>query len=123
MMEAITPELLIEQGKAFKEMLLPLLAEEEMEAVLRDTPYVQRIQAKSREKGREEGREEGQREALTKTLSRILATRFAIELDHFTPIFEQLPVSTLEALSETALTVDTLIDFEAKLNKITSDLH
>ena len=54
-MEAITPDLLIEQGKIFKELLMPMMTPEEIEAVLQDTPYVQRI----REAGWEEGREKG----------------------------------------------------------------
>ena len=110
MMEAITPDLLIEQGKIFKELLLPMMTPEEIEAVLQDTPYAQRI--------REEGREEG-REAMAKTLARILAIRFAVELDHFSPLFKQLSLPTLETLSEAALTVDTLADFEARLNELT----
>ncbi len=122
-MEAITPDLLIEQGKIFKELLLPMMTGEEIEAVLQDTPYVQRIREEGQEKGMEKGlvkgREEGW-EAMAKTLARILAIRFGVELDHFGPLFKPLSLATLETLSETALTVDTLADFEARLNELTS---
>ncbi len=142
MMEAITPDLLIEQGKIFKELLLPMMTGEEIEAVLRDTPYVQRIREAGREEGREAGREEGREEgreagreegweegreegweagweAMAKTLARILAIRFAVELDHFSPLFKPLSLAALETLSEAALTVDTLADFETRLNELT----
>ncbi len=126
-MEAITPDLLIEQGKIFKELLLPMMTREEIKSVLQDTPYVQRIREAGREEGQEKGmekglvkgREEGG-EAMAKTLARILAIRFAVELDHFSPLFKPLSLPTLETLSEAALTVDTLADFEARLNELTS---
>ncbi len=126
MMEAITPDLLIEQGKIFKDLLLPMMTMEEIEAVLQDTPYVQRIREEGQERGMEKGLLKGQekglvkgREAMAKTLARILAIRFAVELDHFRPLFKPLSLATLETLSETALTVDTLADFEARLNELT----
>ena len=62
MMEAITPDLLIEQGKIFKDLLMPMMTPEEIEAVLQDTPYAQQIREAGREEGWEEGREIGREE-------------------------------------------------------------
>ncbi len=109
MEEAITVESLMEEGKLFKDLVLPMFTTEEIKTVLRDTPYGQQI--------REEGREEG-REAMIKTLSRILVIRFAVDMDYFIPRFEQLSLSNLEALGEPALTIDSLADFEAVLNSL-----
>ena len=137
-MDVITPEMLIEQGKAFQEMILPMLAREDVVETLKDTPYVRRLsrearrtgraegrmegraegRAEGRVEGRMEGRMEGEHEAMVKMVARILAIRFGVELDHFAAELNQLSVSVLETLSEVALTVDSLDDFELKLKEL-----
>jgi len=106
-MEVLTAEKLIEEGKLLKELMLPLLTEED----IKQTPFAKQLW----QKGRQEGWQKGQQKALVKTLSRILVIQFQVELDHFANKLPLLSLEALEALCEVALTVPTIAEFEQAL--------
>ena len=116
LMEEITAEILIEQGKQFQEVISSLLATGELLEVLGGTAAVRQI---LEQRLVEEVRQEVRQEAMVQTISRILAVRFGVELDHFVPALEPLPLPVLEALCDVAMTVDHLAEFEARLKQET----
>jgi len=68
--------------------------------------------------GIQEGIQKGRQEAMAEAVARTLAIRFGIEMTRFASTLASLPLPDLENLSEIALTVDTLSDFEANLKTL-----
>jgi len=73
-MRAITKEDLLKRGRELPQQVLALMTDEELADVLRNKPFVQRLQQQSLEqgleKGLEQGREEGLEQGLEKGLER-----------------------------------------------------
>ncbi len=83
--------------------------------VVQKSPIIQEL--------RQEWVEEGKREATLKGLHQILTIRFDVALGELDERFESLDLKSLEQLNETALTVQTLAEFEGALADILSKLE
>ncbi len=83
--------------------------------VVQKSPIIQEL--------RQEWVEEGKREATLKGLQQILTIRFDVALGELDERFESLDLKSLEQLNETALTVQTLAEFEGALADILSKLE
>ncbi len=75
---------------------------------------------KGRKEGLEKGLEKGEHKATLKALNQILTVRFDIVLGEFDERFEPLDLKSLGQLTEVALKVQTLAEFENALAEITS---
>lgn len=69
--------------------------------------------------GRQEGIDIGRR-VVIETILQILAMRFTIKKEHLEPTLKQLSLEALQTLSEIALTVKSLDEFEAGLKTVSS---
>ena len=107
-MEAITPDILMEQGRALHKLALSVATRDH----LVETPEGQQLW----EDGILKGIEKGKQEAMVETVARILAIRFIIEMDHFEKELKQLPLNVLKELTEPALNL-TQDEFEALLRQ------
>jgi predicted transposase/invertase (TIGR01784 family) len=83
----------------------------------------QKGRQEGREEGRQEGRQKGWLEDRIEALGQILAIRFGVTLTKLTKYqqrLKELSLNSLKRVTEIALTVDTLTEFEAELLKLVS---
>ena len=71
--------------------------------------------------GKLEGLQQGLHQAMVKTISRTMVIRFDVSSEKFIPKLENLALSELESLGETALTVETPAEFEQALEAMLRD--
>jgi|GEM_PF-995570 len=138
LMEAITTEILIEQGKALQQVIRSLTAEQ-----IALLPDGQRLLKKGFAEGRREGRREGEsigwqkgqrlgqqlgqlegegigwqkgraetRQLAMKNIRQTLTMRFNIPLEQYDKQLQPLDLAAMEKLNELAFTVTTLAEFE-----------
>ena len=121
LMEAITVDLLMEQGRALEQVVLSMLTKKKLFNLPEGEQLWEEGHEKGREEGREKGREEGERKAwqtMFDTLRRVLVLQFEVKLTHFDKRLERLNLSELKELSDAAFNEKTLAEFEAVLIKI-----
>jgi len=111
-MRAITKEDLLKRGRELPRQVLALMTDEELADVLRNKPFVQRLQQQSLEqgleKGLERGREQGLVEGLHKAIELGLELKFgAAGLELLPEIHQITQVALLEALQEALKTAPT----------------
>jgi len=119
-MRAITKEDLLRRGRELPRQVLALMTDEELADVLRNKPFVQRLQQQSleqglekgleqgREEGLERGREQGLVEGLHKAIELGLELKFgAAGLELLPEIHQITQVALLEVLQEALKTAPT----------------
>ena len=139
----LTPEQMVEAGKVFKEFILPRLPVEERlagvpleerlagvplkerladillekisESELEKIPFVHHIE--------EKGIEKGEQKATIEALNQIVTLRFKGELGEFEKQLTLLPLTTLKRLTEVALTVENLAEFEQTFTEILTEIN
>jgi len=107
-MKVMTPEMLVEEGKRWGELVLPYLPNEELTRLLRDSPYEQQLRAQERRMGRIE------------SLAHILSIRFGVEREDWLVRLSMQSRPALDTLDRAALTAVTLDEFEQQFLELTS---
>ena len=87
------------------EKLMPTIAQQ----------WVEQGWTKGHRAGKQEGIEKGERKAKVESLNQIIALRFSVELGKFEKQLAKLTLKDLKDLTEIALTVESLADFEKAL--------
>ncbi len=98
------------------EKLMPTIAQQ----------WIEQGWTKGRQEGRQEGLKEGlekglekgERKARVESLNQIVTLRFSVELGKFEKQVARLTLKTLKKLTEIALTVESLADFEKALTEM-----
>lgn len=80
----------------------------------RQSPIIQELQTEAFE----QGMERGERQALLRTLGLLLSTRFDVSVERFKTQLSQLDLTDLQRLTELALTINDVIQFEAHLSQM-----
>jgi len=131
LMDTLTADALKERGKHIKELLLPLLddqqvkelllpllTDQELSLLLKDTAYIEQVRA--------EGRLEGEQKAWDLALDNIrqtLAIRFEISLTMYDARLKKLGLPALEKLNQLAFTIAVLTEFETALTEFETELN
>ena len=119
-METLTAEQLKEQGKLIKELIVPLLGDEEWAEILEGTPYLAQAQEIGLAKGQEKVREVEHKawQMAFKHIRQTLSIRFRTALDQYDKRLKKLKLPVMKKLSDLAFELKTLAEFEAALTKL-----
>lgn len=133
-MEVVTVEQLIEEGKrSVGERLVSSLSEAELIELIEQTSVGQLLRAEGRAEGEAKGRAEGEakgraegeakgraesQRTLVKNVALIVAIQFQADRDEWQKRLAPLTIDQLDQLTETALLVTSLAEFEAAFDRL-----